>query len=79
MEETLTARSKKPIKQNSLELVNSLNFRNSIFVDNTASEEVSKTYSDYLENSISVVTCNKIACSSEYENYLNLKDLAQKI
>ncbi|TDT37207.1 aspartate kinase [Maribacter spongiicola] len=60
-----------------LEMVNSLNYRNSIFVDNTASEEVSKTYSEYLSNSISVVTCNKIACSSAYENYSHLKSLAR--
>ncbi|MDX1365200.1 MAG: bifunctional aspartate kinase/homoserine dehydrogenase I [Arenibacter latericius] len=55
-----------------------LNYRNSIFVDNTASEEVSKTYHSYLKNSISVVTCNKIACSSQFTNYQELKDLARK-
>ncbi len=58
--------------------VNELNFRNSIFVDNTASSSVSDIYSSYLKNSISVVTCNKIACSSAYENYKELKDLARK-
>lgn len=60
-----------------LELVNTINFRNSIFVDNTASEDVSTSYSEYLGNSISVVTCNKIACSSAYDNYSNLKSLAR--
>lgn len=54
------------------------NFRNSIFVDNTASEEVSDGYKDYLSDSISVVTCNKIACSSAYSNYRNLKDLSRE-
>ncbi len=58
--------------------VRKLNFRNSIFIDNTASENVSSTYSTYLGNSISVVTCNKIACSSNYDNYKNLKDLARE-
>lgn len=58
------------------EIVQKLNFRNSILVDNTASDEVASTYGSYLGNSISVVTCNKIACSSDYENYRNLKDLA---
>ena len=58
--------------------VNKLNYRNSIFVDNTASAEVSKTYHHYLRNSISVVTCNKIACSSAFENYSELKRLARK-
>ncbi|MCM4168907.1 Bifunctional aspartokinase/homoserine dehydrogenase 1 [Arenibacter antarcticus] len=55
-----------------------LNYRNSIFVDNTASEIVSNTYHSYLQNSISVVTCNKIACSSKFSNYQELKDLARK-
>lgn len=55
-----------------------LNYRNSIFVDNTASEEISNTYHSYLQNSISVVTCNKIACSSHFSNYQKLKDLARK-
>ena len=60
------------------EQVQKLNFRNSIFVDNTASSEVASTYSSYLGNSISVVTCNKIACSSEFDNYQNLKNLARE-
>lgn len=55
-----------------------LNYRNSIFVDNTANEEVANTYHSYLKNSISVVTCNKIACSSNYNNYQELKDLARQ-
>ena len=58
--------------------IKELNYRNSIFVDNTANATVAATYSDYLKNSISVVTCNKIACSSEYQNYLSLKQLAKK-
>ncbi|MBC8770560.1 bifunctional aspartate kinase/homoserine dehydrogenase I [Arenibacter sp. BSSL-BM3] len=58
--------------------VKKLNYRNSIFVDNTASQEVSETYNSYLRNSISVVTCNKIACSSAYDNYQELKDLARQ-
>ena len=58
--------------------VKSLNFRNSVFVDNTASAEVSKTYADYLRNSISVVTCNKIACSSDFDFYKNLKQLSKQ-
>ncbi|MEP2237074.1 MAG: bifunctional aspartate kinase/homoserine dehydrogenase I [Maribacter sp.] len=71
------AAGEKADKVKFLKLVNSLNYRNSIFVDNTASEEVSKTYSEYLGNSISVVTCNKIACSSTFENYSHLKSLAR--
>ncbi|GLU45434.1 bifunctional aspartate kinase/homoserine dehydrogenase I [Allomuricauda sp. NBRC 101325] len=65
-------------KQAFFERIKSLNYRNSIFVDNTASAEVSDSYPDYLKNSISVVTCNKIACSSNFEHYKNLKHLAKQ-
>lgn len=65
-------------KNTFVERVKKLNFRNSIFVDNTASEQVSKSYANYLKNSISIVTCNKIACSSELSAYKELKQLAKK-
>ena len=65
-------------KDTFIDRVNKLNYRNSIFVDNTASMDVAKTYTRYLNNSISVVTCNKIACSSGYESYKELKQLAKK-
>ena len=55
-----------------------LNLRNSIFVDVTANESVSQTYANYLKQNIAVVTCNKIACSSAYENYSELKQLSRK-
>ena len=55
-----------------------LNLRNSIFLDNTANLTVSQQYGNYLKNSIPVVTCNKIACASDFENYLQLKRLARK-
>jgi aspartokinase/homoserine dehydrogenase 1 len=55
-----------------------LNARNSILVDNTASEEVALTYKNFLKQSIAVVTCNKIACSSGYEHYRQLKELAKE-
>lgn len=58
--------------------VNSFNLRNSIFVDNTASAEVSAWYKEYLANSVSVVTCNKIACSDDFVKYLELQDLARE-
>lgn len=58
--------------------VQGLNLRNSVFVDNTASECVAGLYSTFLQHGISVVTCNKIACSSDYANYKRLKDLARK-
>ena len=53
-----------------------MNLRNSIFVDNTASPEVSQWYGKYLQGSMAVVTCNKIACSSAYGTYSRLKELS---
>lgn len=61
-----------------LERNKSFNLRNSVFVDVTANEDVSKIYADYLQQSIAVVACNKIACSSAFENYSNLKRLSVK-
>ncbi len=61
-----------------IESVKKLNLRNSIFVDITANEGVSQTYDQYLKENIAVVTCNKIACSSVYDNYSNLKQLSRK-
>jgi aspartokinase/homoserine dehydrogenase 1 len=58
--------------------VKSLNLRNSIFVDITANKEVSDTYAHYLDQNIAVVTCNKIACSSAYDNYKKLKNLSRQ-
>ncbi|MEA1784902.1 bifunctional aspartate kinase/homoserine dehydrogenase I [Arenibacter sp. GZD96] len=76
--ESLLAAGQKADKSLFFDTISTLNLRNSIFVDNTASSAVSDTYASYLRNSISVVTCNKIACSSAYENYKELKDLARK-
>ncbi|WP_034058745.1 bifunctional aspartate kinase/homoserine dehydrogenase I [Lacinutrix jangbogonensis] len=61
-----------------LDKAKELNLRNSIFVDVTANEAVSKMYEHYLRNSIAVVACSKIACSSAYKNYKLLQDLALK-
>ncbi len=54
------------------------NLRNSIFVDVTASPDVVETYPKLLKRSVSVIACNKVAASSEYERYRNLKDLARE-
>ncbi|MCH2032602.1 MAG: bifunctional aspartate kinase/homoserine dehydrogenase I [Tenacibaculum sp.] len=61
-----------------LERSRKYNMRNSVFVDNTANEEVSKMYQHYLESNIAVVTCNKIACASELQNYKTLKKVSNK-
>lgn len=54
------------------------NLRNSIFVDITANVQIAASYKILLEKSISVVACNKIACSSDYNSYKNLKNIAQE-
>ncbi len=64
--------------QSFFEKANSLNLRNSIFVDNTATDKIASVYKDYLANSISVVTCNKIACADTYANYNELKQLSRE-
>ncbi|MBT8260327.1 MAG: bifunctional aspartate kinase/homoserine dehydrogenase I, partial [Bacteroidia bacterium] len=55
-----------------------LNKRNSVFVDVTANEAVADSYPSYLEESIAVVACNKIACSNDFDNYSELKRLSRK-
>ena len=61
-----------------LEEILKMNIFNSVFVDCTASPEISALYGDFLSHNISVVTANKIAASSEYENYHLLKEIARK-
>jgi len=61
-----------------IDAIKRINLRNSIFVDNTASDEVATTYVDYLRNSIAVVTCNKVACASEFAYYRELKELSRR-
>ncbi len=56
----------------------SKNLRNSVFVDVTAHDVVAGVYEQLLQKSISVVACNKIAASSEFNNYKKLKDLARE-
>ncbi|CAM1365811.1 Bifunctional aspartate kinase/homoserine dehydrogenase I [Tenacibaculum soleae] len=54
------------------------NLRNAVFIDNTANLKVSETYESYLRNNIAVVTCNKIACASNLDNYKTLKKVSKK-
>ncbi len=56
----------------------SLNLYNSVFVDCTASEEVAEAYHTILSGNISIVAANKIAASSNYDNYLSLKRTAKR-
>ena len=53
-----------------------MNIFNSVFVDCTASKDIASLYQDLLEHNISIIAANKIAASSEYENYAQLKQTA---
>lgn len=58
--------------------IQSKNLRNSVFADVTANEMVATCYEELLQKSISVVACNKIACSSSFEYYKKLKNLSRE-
>ena len=55
-----------------------MNIFNSVFVDCTASAEVAGLYKDFLDHNINVVAANKIAASSDFSKYKELKEIAQK-
>ncbi|MBR5656083.1 MAG: bifunctional aspartate kinase/homoserine dehydrogenase I [Prevotella sp.] len=55
-----------------------MNIFNSVFVDCTASKDISALYQDFLEHNINVITANKIAASSAYDNYVRLKKTAME-
>ncbi|MBQ8265493.1 MAG: bifunctional aspartate kinase/homoserine dehydrogenase I [Bacteroides sp.] len=54
-----------------------MNIFNSVFVDCTANADVASLYKDLLNNNVSVVAANKIAASSSYANYTELKRIAR--
>ena len=53
-----------------------MNIFNSVFVDCTASREVASLYQSFLEHNISIIAANKIAASSDYDTYRQLKRTA---
>ena len=55
-----------------------MNIFNSVFVDCTASADIAALYKDFLNHNIAVVAANKIAASSEYANYAELKRVARQ-
>ncbi len=72
----LLAKGEKATLQGFFNNAKALNLRNSIFVDITANKDVADLYAYYLKESIGVVACNKIACSSAFKNYKELKRLS---
>ncbi|HET6559108.1 MAG TPA: bifunctional aspartate kinase/homoserine dehydrogenase I [Prolixibacteraceae bacterium] len=55
-----------------------MNMYNSIFVDCTAHDRSADLYAELLNANISIVTANKVAASSAYENYAQLKKIAKR-
>lgn len=64
--------------ENYKQAVIDMNIYNSVFVDCTASDQTSFLYEDLLNANVSIVTANKVAASSEYDNYLKLKKIAKR-
>lgn len=74
----LIARGQPMLIEEYISLILSKNLRNTVFADVTASDIVAGTYQKLLQKSISVVACNKVACSSPYHYYRELKDAARE-
>ena len=65
-------------KDQLIDVIKELNLRNSVLVDCTANYDVAKIYKAALSANISVVTANKIAASSNFAEYKELKKIALK-
>ncbi len=61
-----------------VEALKSVSMENSVFVDCTASKEISLQYPELFKCGYSVVACNKIAFSAPYVEYRAMKDAAVK-
>lgn len=59
-----------------LENIVGMNIFNAVFVDCTASKDIAALYQELLEHNVSIIAANKIAASSDYENYRRLKETA---
>ncbi|MDR3062122.1 MAG: bifunctional aspartate kinase/homoserine dehydrogenase I [Dysgonamonadaceae bacterium] len=58
--------------------IEEMNIFNSVFVDCTASPAIAGLYKNLISNNVSVVTANKIAASSSYQIYSELKTISRK-
>lgn len=76
--ETLKAEGKLSTPEALKNALIDLNIYNCVFVDCTASPGIASIYRDLLSHNINVVAANKIAASSEYANYIELKNIARK-
>lgn len=55
-----------------------MNIFNSVFIDCTASYDIAGIYKELLNHNVSVVAANKVAASSSFSNYKDLKQTALK-
>lgn len=55
-----------------------MNIFNSVFVDCTSSKDIAGLYFDMLSHNVNVVAANKIAASSKYDDYAQLKKIARE-
>jgi aspartokinase/homoserine dehydrogenase 1 len=76
--DTLKTSGEKGDISNFIQQMTRLNLRNSVFIDCTADHNVASLYADILSRYVSIVTANKIACSSEYNYYQQLKTIANE-
>ncbi len=58
--------------------IKEMNIYNSVFVDCTASEDVITIYKEILQSNVSIVAANKIAASSDFHSYQELKNTAKR-
>jgi len=56
----------------------SMNLPNCVFIDNTASSKPVEYYEEIFRSTISVVTCNKIGNSTDYNQYKTFRDAARQ-
>ena len=56
----------------------SMNLPNCVFIDNTASPKPVEYYEEIFRSTISVVTCNKIGNSTDYNQYKTFRDAARQ-
>ncbi|HYQ56796.1 MAG TPA: bifunctional aspartate kinase/homoserine dehydrogenase I, partial [Draconibacterium sp.] len=76
--EQLNASENNSSLQGFVDEIKAMNIYNSVFVDCTANDAVADFYKEILSSNVSIVTANKVAASSEYENYAELKKIAKK-
>lgn len=76
--EELEKSNQKPTAELIRDCITEMNIFNSVFVDCTASPDIATIYNDLLKHNVSVVAANKIAASSSYSNYQELKQIARQ-